>query len=192
MTSAVQICSNALAMLGKSPIASFTEGTDRAQYCANLWPMVRDDMLRKHFWNCAMRRVLLSPLNTPPAFGYSAAFQLPADFLRLYEVGNASQYGNRTPDFALENRTILANATALPLRYVWRNENPDDWDAGLVAAATAGMAAVLAYPITQSAALGEAMAGKAEKALRESKAIDGAENPSETFGNDFPLLAGRY
>jgi hypothetical protein len=189
MSTAVSICSQALLMLGKEPIADFNEGSDRAKYCSNLYPMVRDQLLRKHFWNCAIKRVLLSPSTTPPAFGFSAQFPLPSDFLRVYEVGMP---GRVVMDFQIENRMILANATALPLRYVWRNENEATWDASLVHVATVHMAAVLAYPITQSTSLRDSMMSDAARALREAKSIDGQENPSETMGDEFPLIAGRY
>lgn len=194
MTTAVSICSNALLMLGKEPIAAMDEGSDRSRYCSNLWPMLRDWMLRKHFWNCAIKRVQLSKLSAAPAFGYTAQFQIPADFLRVYEVGNRQAF---ITDFQIEtsdsgSRVILANADALPLRYVWRNENPDNWDSGLVHVATVHMAALLAYPVTQSTTLRDSMQQQAALALREAKAIDGQENPSETFGDEFPLLAGRY
>lgn len=190
MTTAVSICSNALLMLGKAPIADFNENSDRAKYCSNLYPMLRDDLLRKHFWNCAIKRVLLSPLSTPPAFGYTAQFQLPSDFLRVYEVGNGPR--NFISDFQIENRVIMANASALPLRYVWRNDNEDNWDSSLVHVATVMMAALLAYPITQSTSLRDSMKEDAIKALREAKSIDAQENPSETMGDEFPLIAGRY
>lgn len=189
MTTAVSICSNALLMLGKEPISSFTEGSDRARYCTNLYPMIRDHLLRKHFWNCAIKRVLLSPLATAPAFGYTAQFQLPSDFLRIYEVGYPGAF---ISDFQIENRVILANVTAMPLRYVWRNDNEDNWDAGLVHVATMMMAAALAYPITQSASLRDTLTKDAMIALREAKSIDGQENPSDTFGDEFPLQMGRY
>lgn len=194
MASEVSICSNALMMLGKDPISSLDEDSDRARYCANLWPLLRDWLLRKHFWNCAMKRVLLSPLNKAPAFEYTAQFPIPPDFLRVYQVGHPKAV---ITDFQIEtgesgSRVILANASALPLRYVFRNENPDYWDAGLVHVAIHHMAALLAYPVTQSTTLRDSMKQDAMRELREAKAIDGQENPSETFGEEFPLLAGRY
>jgi hypothetical protein len=189
MTTAVSICSNALLMLGKSAIASLTDDSDRARYCANLYPMVRDSLLRKHFWNCAIKRVLLSPLVDAPAYGYSAQFQLPGDYLRLYEVGYSGKF---ITDFQLENRMILANAIALPLRYVWRNDNEDNWDSGLIQAATHAMAALLAYPITQSTSLRDSFMQEALRVLREAKSIDAQENPSDTMGDEFLLIAGRY
>jgi hypothetical protein len=189
MTTAVSICSNALLMLGKTPIADFNENSDRARYCSNLYPTVRDDLLRKHYWNCAIKRVMLSPLADAPAFGYSAQFQLPADFLRVYEVGYPGRF---ITDFQIENRKIMANAASLPLRYVWRNDNEDNWDSSLVQVATIMMAAVLAYPITQSTSLRETLTNDAKIALREAKATDAQENPSDTMGDEFPLIAGRY
>jgi hypothetical protein len=175
-------------MLGKAPIASLDDESDRASYCANLYPALRDSLLRKHYWNCAIKRVLLSPTSDKPAYDYTNQFQLPSDFLRLYQVGT-----NKTPidDFQLENRMILANVTALPLRYVWRNEDENNWDSGLVQAATAAMAALLAYPITQSTSLRDSLVQTAAQVLREAKAIDGQENPGDTFGDDFPLIRGR-
>lgn len=190
MTTAVSICSNALMMLGKDPIDDlYDDESDRAKYCANLYPSLRDWLLRKHFWNCAIKRVLLSPLTTAPAYGYSAQFQLPSDFLRVYEVGYARAF---VTDFQVENKTILANATQLPLRYVWRNEDENNWDAGLVQVATFFMAARLAYPVTQSTTLRDSMLQEAMRELREAKSIDGMENPSDTFGDETPLIDGRF
>lgn len=189
MTTAVSICSNALMMLGKAPIADLGDENDRAKYCANLYPPLRDALLRKHFWNCAIKRVLLSPTGDAPAFDYTNQFQLPSDFLRVYQVGT-----KKIPvdDFQLENRMILANVTALPLRYVWKNEDENNWDTGLVQAATHAMAAQLAYPLTQSTSLRDSLLQTAAQVLREAKAIDGQENPGDTFGDDFPLISGRY
>jgi hypothetical protein len=188
MTTPISICSQALLMLGKEPIADFDEGSDRAKYCANLYPALRDQLLRKHFWNCAIKRVLLSPMSTAPAFGFSAQFQLPGDFLRVYEVGMP---GQTVAEFQIEGRAILANAQALPLRYVWRADEAQ-WDAALVHVATVMMAALLAYPVTQSTSLRDSMQSEAARALREAKSTDAQENPSETMGDDFPLIVGRY
>ena len=61
MTTAVTICSNALLELGADPINSLEEGTKFARLCANLYPSLRDDVLRAHYWKCATKRVTLSP-----------------------------------------------------------------------------------------------------------------------------------
>ncbi|WP_286975403.1 hypothetical protein [Pseudomonas sp.] len=186
---AVSICSNALLMLGAQTINSFTDSADldRAKLCANLYPSNRDQLLRAHPWNCAVKRLILSPDATPPAFGYSQQFQLPADCLRVMEVGE----GGCQIDYRIEGRKIQANTSVLELRYVYRNEVENTWDDQLVNLMTMLMAARLAYAVTQSTSMEQSRLQEFERALRVAKAIDGQEEPPQTLG-DFPLLQARY
>jgi len=183
MATVVSICSNALLMLGAKPINSLTEENDRARLASNLWPGVRDDLLRAHPWNCAVKRVVLSPEATAPAFDYAYQFTLPGDLLRILSVGERGEY----PEYRVEGRKVLADESVLRLRYVFQNDNPATWDAALVFAAETRMAATMAYAITQSATLAESKRQEAELAFRRAKAVDGQEEPGETVG-DFRLL----
>lgn len=180
---AVSICSNALLMLGAQTINDLNENNDRARLCSNLYEVVRDDMLRSHPWNCAIKRIQLAPDATPPAFGYSARFTLPGDWLRTLSVDGVS-------DYQVESRGILCNANALNLRYVYRNTIESTWDASLVKIVTLAMAARIAYAITQSTSMEQSRMQELDYELRKARAVDGQEDPPETFG-DFPLLAGR-
>ena len=188
MTTAVSICSNALLMLGAQTINSFSDADalDRAKLCANLYPTVRNKLLRSHPWNCAVKRLILSPDATPPAFGYEQQFQLPSDCLRVLDVAE----GGCQIDYRLEGRQIQANTTVLELRYIFRNDVESTWDDALVELMTLAMAARLAYAITQSAALEQSRMQEFQMALRIAKAVDGQEEPPETLG-DFPLLRAR-
>lgn len=89
MTSSVSICSNALLALGAHPINDFDEDTDHARLCANLYPTVRNKLLRAHLWNCAIKRVVLSPVSSAPEFGYGYQFSLPGDLIRVLSVGES-------------------------------------------------------------------------------------------------------
>ena len=64
--SQVSICSNASLMLGGHPINAMDEPTDRARLASNIWPQLRDYVLRAHPWNCAVKRVALPPETTAP------------------------------------------------------------------------------------------------------------------------------
>lgn len=190
--SEVTICSNALLSLGAKPISSFEEATqsdglDRARLCANLWPPLRDAVLRSHPWNCATKRVLLAPDTTTPAFDYTNQFSVPGDWLRTLCVG----YAGNELDYQQEGRYILCDTDSLPLRYIWENTNVASWDSMLVQAMELGMAAKLAYPITKSTSKEEACKTSYSQYLREVRAVDGQENPPETLG-DFPLMRARY
>lgn len=191
MATDVSICSNALLMLGAKPINSLvaaSEGnSDRVLIAANLFPQVRDDLLRAHPWNCAVKRVVLSAEATAPEFDYSASFLLPEDWLRTLQVGERG-----VPlDFKHEGRRILCDTTALPLRYVYRNEDVGSWEPALVEVCTLRMAAAMAYAITQSASMAETMEGRAERAFKRAKAVDGQDEPPESI-DDFPQHFSRY
>lgn len=183
----VSICSNALLLLGDETIASLEESSDRAVLAANLYESTRDSTLRSHPWNCAVKRVLLAPETGAPAFGFSKSFLLPGDWLRTLQVGDDYE----APAFRNESGRILANATALPLRYIWRNENESTWDAMLIEAMELAMAAKMAYPITQSTSQQEARETLLANHLKKCRAVDGQEDPPEELG-DYPLLAARY
>ncbi|MNJ22223.1 hypothetical protein D3C77_165910 [compost metagenome] len=189
MATGVSICSNALLMLGAQTINDFQDqlNLDRAKLCANLYPDQRNSILRAHPWNCCIKRIVLAPLAQAPAFGYSTAFELPADCLRVLEVGT----GGMQIDYLVEGRTIQTEAMALELRYVFRNEVEATWDSHLVDVMTAAMAAALAYPITQSTSERDSREAKLMQLLRQAKAADGQEDPPQTLGNEH-LLASRF
>lgn len=186
--SEVSICSNALLMLGDNPIASLTDGSTRATLAANLYPFVRDDILRAHYWNCATKRVLLAPEVDVPAYGFGRQFALPGDFLRVRQAG----YDGSEVPYAIESGKILCDSNPLPLRYVWRNENPAAWDTQLVFVMTLAMAAQLAYPITKSASAEENRFGQFGTALKKAKAVDGMDEPPEGDEATFDLLRARF
>lgn len=185
-TTKVSIASNALLLLGASPIASFEEGSDRARLASNLWDPLRKELLRRHTWNCAIKRKTLAPEAGSPDFDFAYSFVLPSDFLRLLSIGTTTE----RPDYAIEGGRLLFGASVLRLRYVFDNAEPETWDAGLVAAMTASMTAAMAYPITQSATLAESKRQEFLAVLKTARAVDGVEADTETFG-DFPLLASR-
>ncbi|AQG98587.1 hypothetical protein A9R05_06870 [Burkholderia sp. KK1] len=186
MTSSVSICSNALIRLGDKPISSFEDGTDAATACANLYPSVRDAMLRAHPWNSAVKRVVLAPLTMTPAFDYAYQYQLPADWLRTIQVGAR----DCALDFTMEGQRILCDANSLPLVYVFHNTIESTWDDTLVELVTMKMASVLAYPITQSSSMQQSMEAQFQMAFKQAKAANGQDDRDETLG-DFPLLANR-
>lgn len=189
MATAVSICSNALLMLGSQTINDFADqqNLDRARLCANLYPTVRNDLLRAHPWNCCIKRAVLAPDAVAPVFGYSHAFELPADFSRALEVGTNGQQ----IDYLVEGRSIQANTTVLELRYVFRNEVENTWDDHLVALATQAMCAALAYPVTQSTAKQAGEEQKLELMMRRARAVDGQEDPPQTLGDE-RLYAARF
>lgn len=188
MATAVSVCSNALIQLGDSPIASFaTSEGDRARMCSNLWPQVRDMLLRAYPWPCIRKRAVLAPEATAPAFDWGYSFLLPSDCLRIIQVGER----NERPDYEVAGGKILADTDALYIVYAWKNEDPAQWDSVLVDLASCEMAARLAYPITQSASMAKLKRDEADLAMRKAKSIAGQDNEPEEYG-DSPFTDVRY
>lgn len=194
MATAVSICSNALLRLGADPINSFDEANtfgdniDRTRLVANLWPTIRRHVLRSHPWNCAIKRVLLSPDATPPAFGYARRFLRPSDWLRTVAMGERP---GDFCDYVSEGGYFLSNDEALLLTYVFDNDNPASWDSALVGVMEAAMAAALAYPVTKSTSLAEALSIELRNVTAAARAADGQDDPPQTLG-DFPLFGSRF
>ena len=187
MTSAVAICSDALLMLGDNPIAAFDEPTDRARLASNLWPRVRDYVLRSHPWNCAVRRVILSPELMAPAFDYGSRFLLPDDYLRVLSVGREGE----RPRYRVESGSIVMDGNTCALRYIWRNDQPDSYDAMLAHALTACMRTVFSYGITQSTSLEQLLQQVMAPILKQARAVDGSEDEPEALDHA-PLYEARF
>jgi hypothetical protein len=179
----VSICSNALLLLGQSSINDLSESS----LAANLWPLIREALLRSHPWNAAITRRLLAPDPVAPEFDWSYRFLLPENWMRTLQVGERG----REIDYLAEGRYLLANVDMLPLRYVFANEDVASWDSLLVNAATYSMAAAMAYPVTASVSMADKMEQKVLGAMREARTTDGQDDPPQTLG-DFPLLAARF
>lgn len=169
-------------MLGQSPIASMTEDTTMATLCANLYPLARLDVMRSHPWNCLVKRVVLAPLSTAPAFDWAYQHQLPGDWLRTLQVGET---GDPT-ECEVEGRRILADTNVVKLRYV-ADVTEGDWDALLVHVMTKRMEMDLAYPVTKSTSLRDSLRteyhARGVGVLALAKAVDGQENPPEDWGD---------
>jgi len=187
MASPVSICSQALILLGAQTISSFTDGTDRALIAANLYPDERKAMMRSHPWNCCVQRAQLAPEAAAPAFGYPAQFVLPAECLRLLDIGGECW---APVDYQLEaGRRVLTDGTILNVRYI--ADTPEaQWDDLLVGLMKLRMKAAMAYAITKSSTVADAAMAEFQAAFRIAKAIDGQENPPEQI-TDSPLLSAR-
>lgn len=184
----VSICSNALVLLGDSPINSLDEDSDRARAAANLFPSVRNYVLRRHPWNCATKRVSLAPDTPVPAFDFAFQFTLPNDFMRVLSVGES---GVEAAAWKIESGKLLCDDNPALLRYIWRNDNPATWDDMLVWGMTMSMKAVLGYPITASTSLEQLVEQGLAEVMRAARAVDGQDETPETLG-DSPLLSARF
>lgn len=179
MPSVVDICNKALDKVGHGPIVSLTDGTKAANLCNRNWPLVLDQVLRDHPWNFAVKRTTLAPSSETPSWGFSYAFPLPSDCLRLLEVRDLS-----TGEYQVEGGRILADTSVLYIRYIRRMEDPNSFDALFSDLVATRLAFELCESLTQSNQKKQSLWSEYEDSVTRARRVDGQENPPVTFEED--------
>jgi len=184
MASVVDICNRALDKLGQGPIVSLEDGTKSANLCNRNWPLIRDQVLRDHPWNFAVRRAILAPDVNEPVWGFNYKSPLPSNCLRLIEVDNLS-----TGEYQVEGRAILSNDEAIRIRFIARIADPNDYDSLFQDAVASRLAVELCESLTQSNSKKELLIQEYDMILTAARRVDGQENPPAVFEEDEWLLA---
>lgn len=179
MASVVDICNRALQKLGAERIISLTQDSVSARACNLAYESVRDAELRSHTWNFAIKRKELAADATAPVYGYSYAYTLPSDCLRLLKNDHQENYYSN--NWKVEGRKIITDESApLPIRYVYRVTDTTLYDALFIEALSSKMAYEMCEELTQSNSKKEAAAADYRNALREARKINAFENvPAE-------------
>lgn len=159
MTSAVDICNMALAVLGDS--ANITnidppEGSAQAEYCATFYPQARKTVLSMHQWSFATKRAELSSITTahPPPQSWEYTYAMPSAVLKVIGVyAKETSYDENKRQAAFEvsgnfnTRVIYSNTENAVLRYVANVDDTTRFSPLLVNAIVYTLASFLAGPI---------------------------------------------
>lgn len=115
MPTSIDICSNALILIGDNAISSFTDTGSGAEAAANLYPETYKQVLSEHPWSFALKEQQLSRLSATPddKTNYRYAFQLPADLVRLWAIMPHSNY-------TLVGSLLYSNREELLARYIYK------------------------------------------------------------------------
>lgn len=73
------ICSDALIMLGATPLTSFSDGTDAATICDRLYDDIRDLVLQVYPWTFSLKKSQVARTANTPASEWKYEYQLPSD-----------------------------------------------------------------------------------------------------------------
>lgn len=169
--SVIEICNNALQCLKAERIMSLTDGTEPANLCNQVWPSVRDAVLRSHPWNCATKLVQLQQSSTAPAWKWGYAYPLPSDCLRILEVVGEDEHP--VSDWEQMSGEILCNEDSpVYMAYVRREEDPTKYDALLCKVMEAALAAEIAYPLTASVTARQTAEALLDQRMREARGVD--------------------
>lgn len=184
--SAVQIASNALLLIGHSPISSFVEPGNGARVMSALYESTLLDVLSDHYWRFATRKQDLSRLTSVPLNTYQYAFQLPAQFVMVHavRVGNAGSTGI---DYEIFEDEIYTDQPAISLDYIFR---PDEsaFPPYFVKLMEYRLAAEAAQAVASKSDLSNQFFQLYQKQLLKAKARDAQNRPNNIIRSS-PFIA---
>ena len=196
ITNEVDLCNIALGMLGQPGIASLVDdpetATSKAQkWCSRLYPFVRDNLLEAHPWFWASTRVaLVLDEDYPPEWGYTHAYLLPTDYLRLCE-NKDDEYPFTIETHPTRGKRMLTEMDEVYVRYVWRVTNVNLMPNFFVMAVARQLAAELAYPLCGERDLGLKLVKMAKDERDVAAAMDFGCELSQPAETEDPWITAR-
>jgi len=193
VSSRLDIINLALGMLGASPIANLTDPNNKSRIMTITYDPVRLAELRRHRWKFSIVRANLPALATPPVNGiYETAYQLPADCLRVLNVGqwdpgqDISDYRFRSvAEYSIESGMILTDqASPLPIRYVTNSNTEGQFDSAFTMMLAARLAWQNCETITQSGEKRQMAMAEYKTARDEAIRANALESPPEFKDDD--------
>ena len=197
---AIDLCNQALALIGAEAISSFDDGTHLAATCATLYPAVRAQMLVTYPWRFCNTKAQLATLTEAPLFGWRHAFGMPPKFLRLNALFD-SPADNARPftGFQLFDGRVMASRQPLWMDYGY-DAAEEAWPVHFRSLMRYALAAEFAVPVTENASVGEPWQAKAfgppsEKSqggmVGWARKIDALQNPARGL-TQYPLIDARF
>ena len=193
MPSVVDICNEAMDLLGAATIISLTQDSKEARLCNRRFDTVRDSVLRTHLWNVALVRKEIAADTIAPDFGFTYQYTLPTDpyCLRVVSFWNSSvdneiaAYDSNIM-YKIEGRKILSNEGTCKITYIARVDDTEQYDSLLSSVIAYRLAADTAYGITGSMSVAQNMQALYEARLREAKGVDAMEGyPEQPQANEY-------
>ena len=188
MASTVDICNGALNQLGATTILSLTEDSKNARLCNSRYTQVRDSVFRSHPWNCLQKRVEIAADTTAPAWGFSYAYTLPADCLRLLRILDYDS------NYKVEGRKILSNTSTMKILYVARITDANEYDELLRETLSAALSADIAFAVTSNNTTSTNMYNLFQDKLKDARFVDSTEgqNVEQDLGMTDVIDAGTF
>ncbi len=182
MASDVGIANAALSKLGQSPITSFSEDSKPARLANRRFAELRDELLSRHPWNFAMKRKSLAASATAPEWGFTAAYPLPIDYIRVFEVNGEDL---DTSKWKIEDGSIVTDLDApLKIRYVYRVKDANRMITGFREALASAVAADWAEDLTGDSDVVVEKERKARIAVAQAHSNDGQEGTPDQLKAD--------
>jgi hypothetical protein len=183
MATDIEICSNALIMVGHGPIASFTDGGAGANTASALYLTTYESLLSQYRWRFASAKATLNKLTATPLNDWPNAFQLPSNY--IVGVGIHPRV-----DYEIFEDKLYSNTDAVDIDYIFKPSEttlPGYFQRLL----EFNLASIFAIPVTDNSTKAEEYRKMYEDQLRRARFTDSQARPSDAI-IDSPLIDARY
>ena len=143
---AIDLCNNALALLGEKPIDGIDpNGNDAQRMCYLHYHPTRRNVLCEHPWLFATKSAALDSFATEDPQGYAIPHTRPRDALRIWTCN--------APGWTLRGNQIFARPQQIEIKYTRDEEDLDLWSADALFCFTHRLAAMMCIPLINSTTL---------------------------------------
>jgi hypothetical protein len=169
-TTAIQVCSRALLLIGADPITSFEDGTTEAVVANAIYEDYVRGLLSSMRWRFATKQFELNRLVATPTGRWSAAYTLPSDSILVNTVTENDCpikydiYSGKVFCDAGESSSVVADYIFRALEANW----PPYFTLGVELA----LAAMFATSIARDTSLNSMMEQKAQFQLAQARRLD--------------------
>lgn len=184
MATKINLISNALILIGDTPINSLTGGERRQQVASNLYDNIVQAELAKHRWGFARRKAQLSKLTAAPIEEWKTAYQLPTDLLSLIKLSITTSY-------QIYGSKVYTNVSgALYCDYI-ANVDESEWPVYFAKMIEYALASDFAASIRDDSSAQQEMNAKYINQSRMARATDSQQHP-QTPIVDKPFIDVRF
>lgn len=176
--SAVQICTNALGMLGEDSIIALTDTSSRAIWCNSFFPSARDASLEQMKPNFAKKIRTLAQISPAPTIKWDYGYTLPADYITMVEIIPALK------DYEIIDQTLYTDEAAVDIIYIFRDTDTTHWSPLFTEYMTYKLAALLANPLKADLEHAQLLDRKAEMIRVKAQILDAQEESTKALTAD--------
>jgi hypothetical protein len=148
MASITDICNQALGRLGAETITGLDDASPSARFCNVYYTQTRDEVLRAHPWNFAIKRQTLTSSGAADS-GWSYKYTIPNDCLRVLQLNGFEDYEARDK-FGIEARYLVTDEDTANIKYIARIEDVNLYDPVFIEALAVKLASKLATCLSGS------------------------------------------
>lgn len=179
VTTKTGVANLAITLLKGNPVTSIEppdKGSKAAKLAAQWYDDARREALSETDWDFALKRVQVSA-SAAPAFGWSASYQLPSDFIRIATIGDEDN-PLTSDDFKVEGGFILCNEPSpINLRYVHDIEDVTKFTPKFLMAFAKKLSSYMSAALTGSLNMAAGLGELADEDMSNAKTLDAQQTP---------------